>query len=75
MTNTKVAMTFDLDDLLFETKYTITSGSAICYDEENNQLVFDSVNSNPRKIFCQYCHGRTFDDSRGNCIACGGERK
>lgn len=26
------------------------------------------------KIFCDYCHGMTFDDSRGNCAACGGPR-
>jgi hypothetical protein len=26
------------------------------------------------KNFCEWCHGNTFDDERGNCIACGGNR-
>lgn len=27
-----------------------------------------------QKSFCKYCHGTTIDDSKGNCLACGGER-
>lgn len=26
------------------------------------------------KIKCQYCHGRTTNDKRGNCSACGAPR-
>ena len=26
------------------------------------------------KTFCKYCHGVTFDDNYGNCIACGAPR-
>ncbi len=25
--------------------------------------------------YCLYCHGITFNDMRGNCIACGGPRE
>lgn len=26
------------------------------------------------KCLCDYCHGITYDDDRGNCIACGAPR-
>jgi len=28
----------------------------------------------PPKFTCPWCHGETFDDERGHCIACGGPR-
>jgi hypothetical protein len=78
-------------DLWHDTEYTITSGSCgsfvpypnsnlkneqVCYwDSKNSQLTWGPVDNKPAKIYCQYCHGRTFDDYRGHCIACGGERE
>ena len=29
---------------------------------------------NSNRVFCEWCHGNTFDDMRGNCICCGGNR-
>ena len=27
------------------------------------------------KEYCEFCDGRTYDDKRGNCMACGAPRK
>lgn len=27
------------------------------------------------KTKCEYCHGRTEDDARGQCVACGAPKK
>jgi hypothetical protein len=38
-----------------------------------NHLIKRDSNKH-QKSFCKYCHGITIDDSKGNCLACGGER-
>ena len=27
------------------------------------------------RTFCEYCHGNTEEDQRGNCVACGAQKK
>jgi hypothetical protein len=32
------------------------------------------IETQPSKKHCDYCKGKTRDDSKGNCIACGAPR-